>query len=78
MNLGAHAAILGRNAERLEASAKELSNKSGKICLALQADVRKMADLDSAAKKTIEKFGKIDFVICGTNHSNHSINNYIK
>jgi 2,4-dienoyl-CoA reductase [(3E)-enoyl-CoA-producing], peroxisomal len=69
MNLGANAAILGRNAERLEASAKELSNESGKICLPLQADVRKMADLDNAARKTVEKFGKIDFVICGMNHT---------
>jgi 2,4-dienoyl-CoA reductase [(3E)-enoyl-CoA-producing], peroxisomal len=66
MKLGAHAAILGRNAERLEASAKELSNESGNTCIPLQADVRKTADLDNAAKKTIEKFGKIDFVICGT------------
>ncbi len=66
MKLGAHAAIIGRNAERLEASAKELSNETRRTCIPLQADVRKPADLDAAAQKTIEKFGKIDFVICGT------------
>lgn len=65
MKLGAHAAIIGRNAERLEASAKELSSETGKTCIALQADVRRPTDLDAAAKKTVEKFGKIDFVICG-------------
>ena len=65
MKLGAHAVIIGRNAERLAASAKELSDESGKICLALPADVRKPEELDTAAKKTVEKFGKIDFVICG-------------
>ena len=65
MKLGAHAAIIGRTAERLAASAKELSDETGRICLPLQADVRKPAELDTAAKKTIEKFGKIDFVICG-------------
>ncbi|KIM23457.1 hypothetical protein M408DRAFT_77560 [Serendipita vermifera MAFF 305830] len=65
MKLGAHATIIGRNAERLEAAAKELSDASGKTCFALSGDVRKPADLDAAAKKTVEKFGKIDFVICG-------------
>jgi 2,4-dienoyl-CoA reductase [(3E)-enoyl-CoA-producing], peroxisomal len=65
MKLGAHAAILGRNAQRLEASAKELSDESGKICIPLQADVRKLGDLERAAERTVEQFGKIDFVICG-------------
>ncbi|KAG8830664.1 hypothetical protein FRC17_004498 [Serendipita sp. 399] len=65
MELGADAAIIGRNAARLEASARELSEKTGRQCLPLPTDVRKAADLEEAASKTVEKFGKIDFVICG-------------
>jgi NAD(P)-dependent dehydrogenase (short-subunit alcohol dehydrogenase family) len=65
MRLGAKAAIVGRTLERLQSSAKELSEKTGMECLPLQADVRKYAELESAASKTVEKFGKIDFVICG-------------
>ncbi|PVF96847.1 NAD(P)-binding protein [Serendipita vermifera] len=65
MRLGARAAIVGRTLERLQSSAKELSEKTGLECLPLQADVRKYADLEAAANKTVEKFGKIDYVICG-------------
>ncbi|KAG8810205.1 hypothetical protein FRC19_004677 [Serendipita sp. 401] len=65
MELGANAAIIGRNAARLESAAKELSEKTGRQCLPLASDVRKVADLEAAASKTIEKFGRIDFVICG-------------
>ena len=32
----------------------------------VQADVRKPEDLKAAAKACIDKFGKLDFVICGT------------
>lgn len=65
MELGANAAILGRNAARLESAANEMSTATGRKCLALPADVRKYTDLEAAAAKTVEQFGKIDFVICG-------------
>jgi peroxisomal 2,4-dienoyl-CoA reductase len=65
MNLGAKAAIIGRTKERLNASAKELSEKTGKECLPIQADVRKYVDLEDAAKQTVDKFGRIDYVVCG-------------
>ena len=65
MELGANAAIVGRNAARLESAAKELSSVAGGECLPLAGDVRKYADLEAAAAKTVERFGKIDFVICG-------------
>lgn len=51
--------------DRLNASAEELSKATGKVCLAAQADVRKPEQLRDAVAKTIEKFGRIDFVICG-------------
>ena len=35
------------------------------MCIPAQADVRKPDELKEAVRKTIEKFGRIDFVICG-------------
>ncbi|KAG6830918.1 hypothetical protein H0H87_006751 [Tephrocybe sp. NHM501043] len=46
-------------------TAKELSKTTGKECIPAQADVRDPKTLQEAVKKTIEAFGKIDFVICG-------------
>ncbi|GJE89283.1 SDR family oxidoreductase [Phanerochaete sordida] len=65
MRHGAHAAILGRKLDRLTASAEELSKDTGRTCIAIQADVRQPKALQDAAAKTVEKFGRIDFVICG-------------
>ncbi|KIK56510.1 hypothetical protein GYMLUDRAFT_47034 [Collybiopsis luxurians FD-317 M1] len=65
MRHGANAVIIGRKLDRLTQSAKELSEKTGRTCIPAQADVRKPEELKEAVKKTIEKFGKIDFVICG-------------
>jgi NAD(P)-dependent dehydrogenase (short-subunit alcohol dehydrogenase family) len=52
--------------DRVNAAAKELTSKTGQECLALQCDVRDPKSMHEAAAKTVEKFGKIDFVICGT------------
>ncbi|KAI0791892.1 2,4-dienoyl-CoA reductase [Abortiporus biennis] len=65
MRHGANAVILGRKIDRLTAAAEELSAKTGRKCLPIQADVRKPEQLKDAVAKTIEKFGRIDFVICG-------------
>ncbi|KAI0641244.1 2,4-dienoyl-CoA reductase [Trametes meyenii] len=65
MRHGAHAAIVGRKLERLQASAKELSAATGNECLPVQADVRNPKQVQEAVAKTVEKFGRIDFVICG-------------
>jgi len=51
--------------DRLQQAAKELEAATGQQCLPVQADVRQPATLKEAVAKTIEKFGKIDFVICG-------------
>lgn len=50
---------------RLRNSAEELSKATGKTCIAVQTDVRDTAQLATAVKETISKFGRIDFVICG-------------
>ncbi|KAI0039886.1 2,4-dienoyl-CoA reductase [Auriscalpium vulgare] len=65
MRHGAQATIVGRNAERLEQAAKELSAATGRTCLAAPADVRQPKALHAAVQKTIDAFGRIDFVICG-------------
>jgi len=62
---GASATIVGRKIDRLEAAAKELSAKSGQRCIPAQADVRYPEQLRAAVQKTIDAFGRIDFVICG-------------
>lgn len=65
MKHGANAAIVGRKLDRITQAAQELSNKTGNTCIPTQADVRKPDELKEAVRKTVEKFGRIDFVICG-------------
>jgi len=65
MRHGANATIVGRKLDRLTATAAELSKATGRECLAAQGDVRDPAALKAAVAKTIEKYGRIDFVICG-------------
>ncbi|KAG6849183.1 hypothetical protein H0H93_010640 [Arthromyces matolae] len=65
MRHGANAVIVGRKLDRLTQAAKELSDITGQKCLPAQADVRDPKSLREAVQKTIEAFGKIDFVICG-------------
>jgi len=51
--------------DRLTQAAKELSEATGQECIATPADVREPAALTEAVAKTIAKFGRIDYVICG-------------
>jgi len=65
--LGANAAILGRNVEKTEAAAKEISTlRPGAKVLGLgNVDVRDVRSLKAAADKTVAELGRIDFVIAG-------------
>jgi len=65
MRHGADAVIAGRKLERLQQSADELSKATGRTCIAAQTDVRQPEQVRAAVAKAIEKFGRIDFVICG-------------
>jgi len=65
MKHGADAFILGRKQDKGEAAAKELTEATGRKCVFASVDVRKPETLKAAAKKCIEVYGKIDFVICG-------------
>ncbi|CAI4724717.1 AEL_collapsed_G0046310.mRNA.1.CDS.1 [Saccharomyces cerevisiae] len=66
--LGCKAAIVGRDQERTEQAAKGISqlakDKDAVLAIA-NVDVRNFEQVENAVKKTVEKFGKIDFVIAG-------------
>jgi NAD(P)-dependent dehydrogenase (short-subunit alcohol dehydrogenase family) len=62
---GAKVAILGSNSQRLETAAKELG---GEVLL-VQADVRKLADIERAVEQTRAKFGRIDIVFANAGAS---------
>jgi peroxisomal 2,4-dienoyl-CoA reductase len=65
MRHGANAVIVGRTIDRLTRAAEELAKATGRSCIPAQADVRQPQALRSAVEKTIDSFGRIDFVICG-------------
>lgn len=65
MRHGANATIVGRKLDRLTEAANELSQVTGQTCMAARADVRQPQQLKEAVAATIERFGRIDFVICG-------------
>ncbi|KDR73235.1 hypothetical protein GALMADRAFT_251819 [Galerina marginata CBS 339.88] len=65
MRHGASATIVGRKLDRLNQAAKEFSEATGQECIPAQGDVRQPATLKDAVAKTIAKFGRIDYVICG-------------
>ena len=55
-----------KSLDRITKAAEEMSQATGRTCIPAQADVRNPKALRDAVAKTIEKFGRIDFVICGT------------
>ncbi|KAI9255125.1 hypothetical protein BDA99DRAFT_517939 [Phascolomyces articulosus] len=66
VNHGANAVIISRNFEKLQQAADEMNKATnGGEIFPVQADVRKVEDLENAVAKTIEKFGRLDFLING-------------
>lgn len=55
---GANVVLLGSNRERLDAAGEALEGKA----LLIQADLRKLADIERAVEETRAKFGRIDIV----------------
>ncbi|KAI8070954.1 NAD-P-binding protein [Gongronella butleri] len=62
---GAKAVIVSRTLSKLEKAAKEMRDATGGEVVAVAGDVRKPEDMENAVKATIEKFGRLDFLING-------------
>lgn len=62
---GARAVIMGRKAPRLEAAANELSEATGRECLATAGDVRDPKQVEAALDRALERFGRLDVVVNG-------------
>ncbi|KAB2808706.1 SDR family oxidoreductase [Phaeocystidibacter luteus] len=56
---GVKVAVTSRSQSSADAGAKEVSNDA----LGIEADVRNRASMDAAVKATVDRFGKIDFLI---------------
>lgn len=54
------------------AETKDLVEKEGRQCLVIQGDVRKRAFCQSAIKKTVKKFGKLDVLVNNAAFQLHS------
>ena len=59
---GADLVILARRVERLEEFKKELE-EMGVKCLAIKCDVTSTEDIENAAKKAEEEYGKVDILL---------------
>jgi peroxisomal 2,4-dienoyl-CoA reductase len=62
---GADTVIVSRKLERLEESAKALSEQTGRSCLAVAADVREPDQVEKALDRALERFGRLDVVVNG-------------
>jgi peroxisomal 2,4-dienoyl-CoA reductase len=65
MEHGAHAAIVGRKADRLAVAAKELEAGTGRACVPVPCDVRDGQAVEAALRTTLDRFGRIDIVVNG-------------
>lgn len=61
-NQGVKVAVCARRLDRLEALAAEIKSR-GKEALAIQMDVTKKADIQTAVTKTVETFGRLDILL---------------
>jgi NAD(P)-dependent dehydrogenase (short-subunit alcohol dehydrogenase family) len=59
---GAKVALLGRKIEKLEATARQITERGGEA-LAVAADVRDYAAVEAAVGEVIGKFGRLDILI---------------
>lgn len=60
LELGANVVISSRNIEKLQATAKELEEKTGGKVLPVQCDVRHYDQVEAMLQASLEAFGKVD------------------
>lgn len=68
MKLGCSVSIIGRDQKQVDEVVKllgKIGNKNAKVIGLGGCDVRSIDSMVSVAGKTVEKLGKIDYVICG-------------
>lgn len=63
LELGAKVAITSRSLDKLENTAKELSEETGGTCLPVACDVRHYDQVETMREKVIEAFGKVDVLL---------------
>lgn len=63
--LGAKVSVIGRDLEKAQKAAAEISAVGTHEALAFSADVRDYAAVDGAIAATVEKFGPLDIVVAG-------------
>jgi len=63
--LGADVCIVGRKQETLDAAAAQIAAETGRMALAVAADVRDPEAIGRAVTATRERFGKLDTVVNG-------------
>ncbi|WP_308636441.1 SDR family oxidoreductase [Paenibacillus silvisoli] len=61
---GANVVICGRNAETIEAAAADIRSATGGEVLAVRADVSSPADIEALIAAAVERFGRIDGLVC--------------
>ncbi|PIP78001.1 MAG: short-chain dehydrogenase [Ignavibacteria bacterium CG22_combo_CG10-13_8_21_14_all_37_15] len=61
--LGADLIVASRKLDKLEETAKELSENSGRTVLPVQCDVSDYSSVEKLLKSSVEKFGKVDGVV---------------
>lgn len=62
---GARTVITSRKLENLERAASEITQKTGKTCLPVVADVRQPDQVEAAVAAAVQAMGKIDILVNG-------------
>ena len=63
LELGANVAITSRNLEKLQKTAKELTEETGGNCLPVQCDVRDYHQVEEMQNTVVSHFGKVDVLL---------------
>lgn len=59
---GAKVVVVGRDGHRLGQVREEIGAASG-VCLGIQADLRKVSEIDKVVRETMKEFGRVDILV---------------
>jgi len=63
LELGANVVITSRNLEKLQATAKEMEEKTGGKVLSVQCDVRNYDEVEAMVQASVAAFGQVDVLL---------------